>query len=81
MSKLSRMGILMLVEIDLKALCLLESGIVMSMSLFRFFDGGLALVAGYEDGYVKLWRIKEEAGKQAWPWELVWSERKHLESG
>lgn len=55
-------------------------GIVMSMSLHRTKDK-LRLVAGYEDGYVKSWAIDEKAEEKEWSWDLLWSERKHIESG
>lgn len=48
---------------------------VMSMELFRSSDEKCLMVAsGYEDGYVKLWRIH---GNET---ELLWSERRHSES-
>lgn len=48
--------------------------IVMSMHLIRIDAESLAIVAAYEDGFVRMW-------EQGQPWRLRWEKKAHRESG
>lgn len=57
--------------------------IVMSMHIIELRNRSLAIVAGYEDGLVRLWTYdgRDDDDPDEAPWKLCWEKRAHRESG